>query len=202
MTYLSAWRGEGISDAMLATNFPHLARSNHFREISESFALVEQEIRSKTVIDLGCGKAELADCLPDYDYCGADLPGIIENVSKKVRPTLKYIGFDATDSDMEFISDYDVVVMNSFLSELADADVVLAKVLKNAKDYVIIHRQYVKQQSGTTEYFTYGGLTTTRYFFSREKLDEIISDNNCRQILDLTSQADMGQTITIRKDKE
>ena len=139
---------------------------------------------ANNLLDLGCGKAEISDAFPEYEYCGADLPHIIQKVSKISKPSLEYIEFDATICDMDFVSSFDVVVMNSFLSEIETADEILRKVLKYAPKYVVIHRQEIKDKEGREKYLTYGGLTTTKYTFDRNQLEKVIESSGFTKLFE------------------
>ena len=135
----TAWHSEHLPEKMMQTHFPHLVYSDHFEPLKKCIDLIPSG--ANNLLDLGCGKAEISDAFPQYEYCGADLPNMIQGVSKLTRPTLEYIEFDAHLSKMNFVSYFDIVVMNSFLSEIPNANHILDKVLKRAKKYVIIHRQ-------------------------------------------------------------
>lgn len=192
------WSSDDLSQAMLRTSFPHLSKSNHFNELKQAFDVVNIDINKKNLIDLGCGKAEISETFTDYDYTGADLPNIIQNVSKKTNPLLKYIEFDANVSDMEFVSNYELIVMNSFLSELPNADSVLINILNNAKNYIIIHRQAFDKKQSNTNYRTYGNILTTKYTFSEEEFNSIVFLSNCIQLFNISTISSL-RTIVLKK---
>ena len=198
-SHQNCWHySHNLPDGMLDTKLPHLSHSDHFKGLAMAFDLIEGQIEEKSLIDLGCGRAELSDCFPEYKYCGADLPHFIQRVSKAVKPSLEYIEFDATEDSMTFVSDYEVVVMNGFLSELSTPCKTLDKVLKLAKKYVIIHRQQIAEEEKFETYKTYGAVIATQYYFSQRVLDDIISKNNCTKVADY--QYPHGHTIIIKKN--
>lgn len=178
----TAWYDQKMPEKMMETHFPHIIYSDHFASLKKCFDLISND--ANNLLDVGCGKAEISDAFPEYKYCGADLPHIIQKVSKISKPSLEYVEFDAIMSDMDFVSSFDIVVMNSFLSEIETADEILCKVLKYAPKYVIIHRQEIKDKDGTEEYFTYGGLKTTKYTFNRDQLEKAIESSGFTKLLE------------------
>jgi len=172
-----------MPEKMMETNFPHIVYSDHFGSLKKCVDLIPAG--AKNLLDLGCGKAEISDAFPQYEYCGADLPHMIQKVSKLTRPTLEYVEFDAQVSNMDFVSDFDIVIMNSFLSEIPNADQILDKTLKCAKGYVIIHRQMIKEQEHVQTYSTYGDLKTTAYTFGRKNFEKITKQNNFKTLIEV-----------------
>ena len=69
----TAWHNQKMPESMMDTHFPHLINSDHFKAIKQCFSHIGE---AKSLIDLGCGKAEISDAFPEYKYCGADLPHI------------------------------------------------------------------------------------------------------------------------------
>jgi hypothetical protein len=194
-TQASVWHSQKMPEAMMSTCFPHIVRSDHFRSLKICFDNIKN---AKTLIDLGCGKAEVAEAFPEYEYLGADLPHIIQNVSKKTRTLLEYIEFDALIDSMDFISKYDVVLMNGFLSEIPQADFVLNKVLSHAKNYVIVHRQAIGENQQYEPYSTYGGMSTVRYTFAQEKFKSIVQLNGFSEILNIQSIGNLRSLVLKR----
>lgn len=170
----TAWHNQDICRHILATNFPPLRDSVHFPPLGEC---VLRAARARTVLDVGCCKAELAKTFPDLDYTGADLEHIIEGVSKVLQPSLKYIYFNADNDDYSFMSNYDIVVMNSFLSETTNPLIVLDQVLQYASKYVILHRQDIDTaDTHLVEYSTYGGLRATNSIINRQNFVDILKN--------------------------
>ena len=165
----TAWHNDKICQHILNTNFPPLDQSGHFDALKDCVDRIESEKRD--LLDIGCCKAEFADAFPEFDYCGADLEHIIENVSKRVKPLLNYHHFDANTGDYSFMQHFDVVLMNSFLSEMPNAMDILENVLKHSREYILIHRQDISERENIEHYQTYGGLGTINYVMSRSGLE-------------------------------
>lgn len=92
-------------------------------------------------IDLGCGNQRCA--LLFSDYKGVDLPE-----------------FDIYESDLKFISKYDIVLMNAFIDVLEKPLYALEKVLSHSTNYVVLHRQEItKKQTTIEKRESYGGWT-------------------------------------------
>ena len=86
------------------------------------------------------------------------------------------------------MANYDVILMNSFISEIPNWYRCLNNVLYNAKKYVILHRQEVtEKQSYLREYTTYAGLQTTNSVINYEELNKMFYFNEFRVIQELNS---------------
>jgi 2-polyprenyl-3-methyl-5-hydroxy-6-metoxy-1,4-benzoquinol methylase len=170
----TAWHNQDICRHILATNFPPLQDSVHFPPLREC---ILRAAKGRTVLDVGCCKAELAKTFPELDYTGADLEHIIEGVSKMLQPSLKYIYFNADNDDYSFMSNYDIIVMNSFLSETTNPLIVLDQVLQYASKYVVLHRQDIdKAETHLVAYNTYGGLRATNSIINRQNFVDILEN--------------------------
>ena len=194
----TAWYDQKMPEKMMETHFPHITYSDHFDPLKECFDLISNDANS--LLDLGCGKAEISDAFPEYKYCGADLPHIIQKVSKISKSSLEYVEFDAIIDSMNFVSSYEVVLMNGFLSELPIANTVLKKVLNHAKNYVLIHRQAIEEDQRNELYDTYGNLSTVRYTFSKQEFDSIVCFNGFTEMLNIPSFTNSSlRTIVLKK---
>ena len=199
--YATAWNNKEIPDHMMQTSFPPLQDSNHFAPFKICIDAFCSDCES--VLDIGCGKAEFATAFPNFDYTGADLEHMIQNVSKKSRPMLKYVAFDAQQDDYSFISEFDLVVMNSFLSEMPNGPQILDRILENISGYVLIHRQKLHPTKDyLTEYKTYGGLSTTNYTMSKTTLDHLLKKNDCKLLVDIESFPDDKKIRTLLIEKK
>ena len=192
----TAWHDQKMPEKMMQTNFPHILYSDHFGALKKCFDSIEGD--ANNLLDLGCGKAEISDAFPKYKYCGADLPHMIQKVSKILKPSLEYIEFDATIDNMDFVSSFDIVVMNSFLSEIETADEILCRVLKHAPKYVVIHRQIIKEKSKTEKYTTYGELETIRYIFGKDRFEGILKEYSFIKLFETECLGDMKSLILTR----
>ena len=140
--------------------WPILENSDHFPVLSELMNSTSEDCVS--LLDIGCGAAEMSRIYPNYFYTGADLKNIIENVAMKMHPDKSYINFDiyADSEKCDFISSFDIVVMNAFIDVLEFPVCGLESVLKHASKYVILHRQEVDgQETRVIKNPSYGGLT-------------------------------------------
>jgi SAM-dependent methyltransferase len=185
-----------MPEKMMQTHFPHIIYSDHFDPLKECFDLIPNDVNS--LLDLGCGKAQISDAFPEYEYCGADLPHIIQKVSKISKPSLEYVEFDATICNMDFVSSFDVIVMNGFLSEIEKADEILCKVLKYAPKYVVIHRQEIRDKEDREEYLTYGGLKTTKYTFGKDRFEGILKEHSFTKMFETECLGNMKSLILRR----
>lgn len=155
---------------------------------------------SKSIVDIGCGAAELSRVFPDFQYVGVDLPHIIDKVSKKMHPNNQYIYCDAIDSDFAFIKNKGTVVMNSFLSELEKPLVILENILSNADRYIIIHRQELtEKESYLEEYKSYGGMKTTRSFINRQEFTTLLNKYGYREVVLKSSNSVTSLSILLER---
>ncbi len=140
--------------------WPTLENSDHFPVLDALMNTVDSECVS--LLDIGCGAADLSRIYPEYFYTGVDLKNIIENVAMRMHPDKSYINFDiyADSEKCDFISSFDIVVMNAFIDVLEFPVYGLENVLKHASKYVILHRQEVDgQETRVIKNPSYGGLT-------------------------------------------
>ena len=88
----TAWFDKNVlPSSMVNTNFKCLEESDHFDALKACFDMVRD---SETLLDLGCGAAEVARVFNNFDYTGADLPHIVEEATedkiwKSVETALK-----------------------------------------------------------------------------------------------------------------
>ncbi len=154
----TAWFDEEtIASSMLNSGFKPLRHSDHFKSLNECIGMTD----GVSLLDLGCGVGEVSETFTQFKYTGADLPHIIENASRKKYPDSNFLHFNANEGEYDFVGDYDVVLMNSFISEIPDWYRVLNNVLLHAKSFVIIHRQRVTEYESFLEnYLTYADMPT------------------------------------------
>jgi hypothetical protein len=150
-----------------------LEQSGHFGVLDE----LVREANPISIVDLGCGAAEVGRVYSNINYTGLDLPHIIENVAKVVNPTLQYIEFDANTSDFTIFKDFDLIICNSFISELPNPLEILNKLLTNMGRYIIIHRQYFDDSTKFTNYKTYGNLDTVRSHIGRDDFNKLLTNH-------------------------
>jgi hypothetical protein len=197
----TAWFNKRISDAMLNSGFKPLPESDHFPALEQCF----QKVEGKTLLDLGCGIAEAALVFKDYDYTGADLPHIIDNAAKIKNPQASFIYFNADQDSYELLRDYDIILMNSFVSELTNWYRVLNSVLLNARRFIILHRQEITDEvSRLEDYKTYAGLQTTKSIINYEDLNKLFYFNQYEVVFESNSfpQNETQKTFVLRKNND
>jgi SAM-dependent methyltransferase len=195
----TAWHNEDtLPSSMLNTRFKSLSESNHFSSLNRCIELAG----GSSLIDIGCGAGEVRNTFSQYQYTGADLPHIIENVLLKKNPGTNFIEFDANETDFSFLRDFDVVLMNGFLSEVPEWFMILNKVLANSNRNVIIHRQEVTQnESHIGKYQTYGNLVTEKTIINYNELMNLFKFNGFSVIVETNSfdYQDNNKTFLVRK---
>lgn len=194
----TAWYNENelpkdmVERAIGKTKWLSLENSDHFNPLNTLII----ESNPKKIADIGCGAGELGRVYNNIDYVGFDLPHIVDNVAKKVNPNLKYNYFDAYDYDYRKLREFDLIICNSFISELTKPIEVLRKILKNTENYLIIHRQYfTNEKTVLSSYNTYGGLSTTRSHINKQDFNGLLT--NHKIIKDLVGP--WGTTLLIKK---
>ena len=205
----TAWYDqEKIPKAMLdaasgiVAGWKQLEDSDHFSALKQS---IERCNNSKTILDLGCGAGEVSRVFKNLDYTGADLSHIIEKVAKKKNPNSKYINFDANLDDFSFLNGFDVILMNSFLSEIPDYFKVLNKVLFYSKKYIVIHRQQFDERDSRIEnYSTYSNLMTTKTIINYKEFFDLCYRNNFSIVLNIDSFgiSDANKTLVLERQND
>ena len=187
----TAWLNEEeLPDFMVNTFFKKLKESEHFPALLKCFEKIKD---SSTIIDLGCGTGEAGRVFSDFKYVGADLPHIIEKVSKIRNPNNNYLKFNAENNNVDFINEFDIVLMNSFLSEIPNWYLILSKILINAKKYVILHRQSITNgQTKFIEYNPYGynKIKAINNVINYQQLINLFEFNNFEKIVEEKSFPD------------
>ena len=188
---------EMIRGALGLNGWARLEHSGHFKYLDT----LVQKIHIKTLLDLGCGAAELGRVYQNkYEYTGFDLEHIIENVAKTVNPQLKYGYFYAYNSDFSFLKNNDLIVCNSFLSEMDTPVEILIKILNNIDRYFIIHRQiFSNEPTNTVKYGTYGNLETSRSIINFKDFENITKEFNLIYKIDMPE--DLGSSILLERKK-
>lgn len=149
-------------------------------EYSEHFQILNSQLQIvnvNSVVDIGCGSAEFARVYPNIKYLGCDLEHIIEKVSKVCNPGLQYKVYDAYEcEDYSFIENYDLLLMNGFLSEMIDPLKLINKIVENDIKYILIHRQDFidNRETYTEEYITYANQPATNSYINFKDFSKII----------------------------
>jgi hypothetical protein len=182
--------------------FLPLEQTKHFQSLNQAFLYASAEIDS--ILDLGCGAADFGRLYSFFDYVGADQPHIIEEVAKKKNVHLKFMTFDAYNSDFGFIAPYDLILMNAFISEIAMADEIFKKVLQKASKYVLIHRQKVEAFDENVQYREYRGYLGKIYtcaILSENYFNETLAENGFTIEIKAPSATPGEYTLLLKKEQ-
>lgn len=150
-----------------------LEHTSHYQNLKKMI----DKITFNSLGDIGCGAGELGRVLKYNEYCGYDLPHIIEKVSKVVNPQSTYCEYDANNYDYTLFKRHDLLICNCFLSEIAHPLIVLQQILENTSKYLIIHRQTINDTRNIIFYKTYGNLDAHEWRLSKTEFYNIIETN-------------------------
>ena len=144
------------------------------------FSLIVAENDQKMkLLDIGCGSSSLQSFeifKNNFEYCGVDLPWIINGVARRVYPDSRYIEKDLTDlEELDFIRGYEVIVMNAFIDVMQYPIEMLTKVLSYADKYVLVHRQRITNAKTYVEESSSFGGKTFRTVINNEEFEDIIN---------------------------
>lgn len=179
--------------------YPHMtdAIRKHvpLNEIGHGKSLIELlniiDSKEKTILDLGCGGALLHTIINGL-YTGADMQHIIENVSKKCFNDLNYKIVDVINDDLNFLIDYDIIVMNALIDVMQYPLFILDKILKKCNNYVILHRQeIVDGKTIVIQNPSYGG-TTYHTMININDFNNIIKNTDFEIIKNINSNLDVN----------
>jgi SAM-dependent methyltransferase len=152
-----------------------LEENEHFKTLDKIISGLD----ISSIVDIGCGAGEIGRVYNNLEYLGADLDHIVDNVSMQVNPYLKYLKFNAYNSDFDFVRPFDIVLLNGFLSEMANPIEILDKILKNSSKHVIVHRQDLSHIDETRieNYNSYGGVEATNCIMSKQEFSDVCFSN-------------------------
>jgi|6_EtaG_2_1085325.scaffolds.fasta_scaffold01950_10 hypothetical protein len=173
----TAWYNPEIASDMVKgalcqlEGWQKLENSDHFPVLEALLKMIPSEL--KKLADTGCGAGEISRVFPSYNYTGFDLPHIIEEVALKVNPDSRYKKIDIQEVNFGIFSSFNIVLCNSFISELENGEDVLNSFFKSAPDYIILHRQEMtKAGTHSKDYETYGNLTTLKCILAEDSIKE------------------------------
>lgn len=196
----TCWYQKGCADEMNMAIDPTM-EANHFKIFTQLLPWLEA--RGSSIIDLGCGGAQLSELCEDFIYEGADLKPIIENCSKKNFPKNSYKVCDIVKDDISWIKDYDIVITSALIDVSQHPLEILDKILKHTKRYFILHRQEITEKGMTevTKNDSYGGQTY-HSIISRDDFNEVINKNNFEVVKKLQldySWENGGESLLLKK---
>ena len=198
----TAWYDEkdlpqGMLDSMIGNEkWSKLEDTEHFLILDEMIKISE----CKSMADVGCGAGEVGRIYGDnIEYVGFDLPHIVEKVSKVLNSSRNFVHFDSNKNDFSTLSKFDLILCSGFISELTNLMETIEKILSNAKDFVIIHRQSFDKSSNFTKYTTYAGLETTRANIGRDEFMSLLTEKKFK-ILSVKDGL-WGSSVLMKKAK-
>jgi len=150
---------QNMIDGAKGKLFPRLEDSDHYHILKE-FLQKASDKGVYSLIDVGCGAAEISRVFGGFHYTGVDLQHIVENVSMAMNPTNSYLCLDLYKDELDVLEDYDFVLLNAIIDVVEDPFYCLRRILNNSSRSIVVHRQTVtpgKNQILKNE--SYGGTT-------------------------------------------
>ena len=158
-------------------------------------------------LDVGTGGGLGHTIVKKSEWTGCDLSHVIENVSKKCFPDLNYIECDLLNDDLSFLKEFDILLFNAIFDVMENPIELLERVLKNSKNYVIIHRQqisngYLSNGFTITKEPSYGGFTF-RTNIERKLFINILKNNKFSIIKEMDSGLGLSNNYSflLKKDE-
>jgi len=139
-------------------------------------------LRRTKMIDLGCGGKGVAPLFKYYK--GIDLPE-----------------FNVYISDLDFLQEYELVLMNAFIDVMQFPLDILERVLEHCKGYVLIHRQeFTTGKTRVTEEHAYGGWTH-HSIINHEDFAKVSLDFNVEKYVNLNfdNWENGGNSVLLKK---
>lgn len=176
-----------------------LEKTHHFLQLEKLINICNP---CDSLVDIGCGAGELGRVHKNKKYLGLDLQNIIENVAKVKNSNLNYICFNACDEQIpNEVNKYDVIVMNSFLSELIDPISFLKKLFLIKNKYIIIHRQnFTNKTTYIEKYSSYAGLISTNSYINNNEFIKLIETFNYKILQKIQSGIEEKESVLLIKN--
>jgi SAM-dependent methyltransferase len=122
--------------------------------------IVKKFIKKKNVkvLDIGCGPAEILNCLPQVDYFGYDISSIYINYAKKkYKNRGKFFCKKFTHKEVNKLPKFDHVLLLGILHHLNDLEVkrlmqLVKKVLKRNGNIITEDPIFVQKQNSVAEF--------------------------------------------------
>ncbi len=185
-------------------NHPKFEDIGHGKVIIELLNSIQE--KNLNLLDFSCGGGHLSSIVKDHKYTGSDLEHVIENVSRVCYPNNEYIYLDFMNDDLSEINKYEIIVLNAILDICEYPLELLDKILKQSKNYVIIHRQEISNTNlpngfSLTKEPSYGGLTF-RTNLERKSFEKIIKENKFSIIKEMDSGLGLSnnESFLLKKD--
>ena len=203
------WIGFGFYDRYLKDH----ALSQHFKAFTDllEHPRVKQNFPDKygvagDIIDIGCGTAMLSEFCKGHNYRGADLPHVVAGCAMRNYPQYLYRGFDIYNDSIDWISQFDIIILNAVLDIMQYPLAILRKVVSamSLGAFLIIHRQEITKEGSTKiiQNGSYGSLTY-HAILAKKEFEDILFEHDC-QIIHETSPGfsnweDGGKSFLIHK---
>lgn len=158
-----------------------LITTKHGRVLKELIDLIPES--EKEFLDIGCGACMVSE-ITDRNYTGVDLPDIITKLARVYFPSLCCIRSDIIEGDINFISKYDIVLMNAFIDIMQFPLETLNNILNKCKKYVIIHRQEIHNEETEINLNRAYGGDTYHSKINRENFLRVLKDFEILQEVD------------------
>ena len=150
-----------------------------------SLIVAENDQRMK-LLDIGCGSSSLQSfeiVKNNFEYCGVDLPWIINEVARRAYPDSRYIEKDLTDlEELDLLRGYEVIVMNGFIDIMQYPIEMLIKVLSYSDKYVLVHRQRITSAKTYIEECPSFGGKTFHAVINNEEFENVINKSDFKII--------------------
>jgi SAM-dependent methyltransferase len=114
----------GVRDRLL--EYPAVYSAWQAPFAAQKFAPVERWLREhdvRRVLDVGCGAGTNAEHFSDADYVGVDINERYLQTAR-IRFRGQFVQADLTNTDLTSLGTFDMILANSFLHHVNDADVV------------------------------------------------------------------------------
>jgi len=108
---------------------------------------------SSTILDIGCGPADILNFLPNCSYCGFDPnPSYIEFAKKKYLTRGNFYNKYFTEQDLDYLPKFDLVILIGVLHHMSDNQVhetfsLCRKALKKTGKVISIDPCFIEKQN-------------------------------------------------------
>lgn len=174
----------------------------HLEILRQNISFINDSAR--TVIDIGCGTGSSSPLFNKFIYTGLDLSHILDASARVNFPQYTYIDADIVQDDLNIIRNYDVILLNGLIDVMQYPLIILERILIEAKDYVLLHRQeIVKDKATEVVRRTSYNSTTFHSLINRSAFDDllkkhgffIVKELNC----DFGNWEDGGHSFLLKK---
>lgn len=181
MNHINNWKNKSVFLKQLDLNKQEL--NNNYPQHWYSFINLVNSLREDiSLLDIGCGVGSYYELCKRHcekvNYTGMDYSIDAINIAKDEWDHNGFFVLDVNDINQSLLSKYNMIHMGALLDVLPNADNILDFVLKFGVEYVLISRIEISNNSECSTYKAYDEITTYRYKHGKDKLLEIIKNNN------------------------